>query len=213
VHVDVCAEGAEVVEEVVDLLLERRYMRRHLLELVRFFEVVTAIRRILAVEVEVSAPLTGCLAIALDLAPLTLVTGICQLSYYHNETKRSYQAMEIYLLRFARLLCAVSDMVHMRSYMTVTYGCAGPSSLFRLLLESSRGLIVSLALFLSVALMINSALRAFVPLRVTKVGTALVYKGRQDTGVVGLCTRGRTWLSSLGYDSSNSRSIDMFFFV
>jgi hypothetical protein len=96
--------------------------------------------------------------------------------------------------------------------MTVTYGCAGPSSLFRLLLESFGGLVVSLA-FLSVALMINSAVRAFIPLRVTEVGTAFVYKGRQDTGVAGQCTRGRAGLNSLGYDSSNSRSIDVVPFV
>jgi hypothetical protein len=108
VHVDVCAEGAEVVEEVVDLLLERCYMHRHLLELVGFLEVVATVRRILAVKIEVSAPLTGCLAIALDLASLTLVAGICQLSHNQEETKKPYQAMEIYLLRFARLLYAVS---------------------------------------------------------------------------------------------------------
>jgi hypothetical protein len=49
--IDVCVEGAEVVEEVVDLLLERGYMRRHMLELVRFLEVVATIWRILTVEV------------------------------------------------------------------------------------------------------------------------------------------------------------------
>ena len=66
--------------------------------------------------------------------------------------------------------------------MDITYGCGAPSSLLRLLLESFGGLIVSLALFLDVALIVNSAVRAIVPLQVTEVGTTFVYKSRQALG-------------------------------
>jgi hypothetical protein len=89
--IDLGAEASEVVVEVVDLLLQRREVRRHLLELTAarvshvledagarghrlgLLEVVAAVGRIGAVEVEVAATLTWRLAVALDLAPLALV--------------------------------------------------------------------------------------------------------------------------------------------
>jgi hypothetical protein len=72
--IDLCTEVIEIVIEIVDLLLERGDVRRHLLEFVRLLEVVAAIGRILAFEVEVPASLTGSLPVALDLAPLAFVT-------------------------------------------------------------------------------------------------------------------------------------------
>jgi thymidylate synthase len=87
------SEGADIVKQVVDLLLKRGYMRRHLLKpwscqsrrlfgcsdtpclLFALFEVVAAVRRVLTVKVQIAAALARCLAIAFDLAALALVTG------------------------------------------------------------------------------------------------------------------------------------------
>jgi hypothetical protein len=66
-------ECAEILEEIVDLLLERRYVRRHLLELVAVFERVAAVGRVGALQVEVPATLAWCLAIALDLSSFAFV--------------------------------------------------------------------------------------------------------------------------------------------
>ena len=73
VQLDVRAQAVQVVEEVVDLLLQTRDVRRHLLELVALLEVVAAIGRIQALETEVAASLARRLPVALDLAPLALV--------------------------------------------------------------------------------------------------------------------------------------------
>jgi hypothetical protein len=89
--IDLRPEAGEVTVEVLDLLLQRREMRRHVLELagpksvallllakprediLGFLEIIAAVWRILAVEVEVAAALTRCLAVAFDLAPLAFV--------------------------------------------------------------------------------------------------------------------------------------------
>lgn len=73
-YVDLGPERAEVLEEIVDLLLERSYMRRHLLELVAVFERVAAVGSVGALQVEIAAALTWRLAIALDLPPFALIT-------------------------------------------------------------------------------------------------------------------------------------------
>lgn len=48
---------------------------RHKYNALGLLEVVAAVGRILAVEVEVAASLTWCLSVALDLAPLALITA------------------------------------------------------------------------------------------------------------------------------------------
>jgi hypothetical protein len=72
-HIDLRAQTAQVVEEIVDLLLQTRDMRRHLLELVALFEVVAAVGRIQALEIEIAASLTWRLPVAFDLAALALI--------------------------------------------------------------------------------------------------------------------------------------------
>lgn len=80
----------EVREEGIDLVLQRGDMRIHPLEfpddvsicskkeveggVLALLEVIAAIRRILAFEVQVAASLTRCLSVAFDLAALTFVT-------------------------------------------------------------------------------------------------------------------------------------------
>lgn len=93
VDFDLAPEGADVVEQIVYLLLERVDMRGHLLEprvcqsrrvfgcdkaiylLFALFEVVAAVGRVLAVEVEVPAALAGRLAVAFDLPAFALIAG------------------------------------------------------------------------------------------------------------------------------------------
>jgi hypothetical protein len=162
-RIDVCTEGAEVVEELVDLLLERVYMRRHLLELVRLLEIVATIWRILAVKVEVTTSLTRCLAIALDFASLTLIAGTRQPSHQERNGKTLPSNRDI-SISLGPTISRSQCLSRTRSDVEITYGCGALSSLLRLLLGSLGGLIVSLALFLDVALMINSAVRAIVPL-------------------------------------------------
>ena len=72
-HVDLGAQTAQVVEQVVHLLLQTRDVRRHLLELVALLEAVATIGRIHALEIEVAASLTRRLPIALDLAALAFI--------------------------------------------------------------------------------------------------------------------------------------------
>jgi hypothetical protein len=64
----------QIIEQHVELLLQRSHMRRHILVLLRIFEATTAIERIDALEVQVPAALARRLAVALDFAALALVT-------------------------------------------------------------------------------------------------------------------------------------------
>lgn len=66
-------EVVQVVKEHVDLVLQRRDVRGHILVLRRVFEASTAIGRIDTLEVQVAASLAGRLAVAFDLATLALV--------------------------------------------------------------------------------------------------------------------------------------------
>ena len=67
-------EGVHAVEKSVDLLLEMGDMVGHRLELVRVLDIAgTAIWRVEALKVEVSASVTGGLAVAFDLATLAFV--------------------------------------------------------------------------------------------------------------------------------------------
>lgn len=102
-------------------------MRIHLAELLGLLEPVrTAVRRILAIEIEVSTSLAGCISIALDLPPLALITecpsqlwtfplsrvernaprqlGPANLPEF--PTQWTHHAIEIYLFLFA-LVCAL----------------------------------------------------------------------------------------------------------
>jgi hypothetical protein len=68
------------LEEIVDLLLQRGYMRRHLLELVAILERVTTVGSIGALQVEIPAALAWRLAIALDLSPFAFITRYAYVS-------------------------------------------------------------------------------------------------------------------------------------
>lgn len=67
------AQGIHVLKQDVDLVLQRGHVRGHVLVLLRVLEAIAAVGRVDALEVQVAAALAGCLAVALDLAPLALV--------------------------------------------------------------------------------------------------------------------------------------------
>lgn len=67
------AKGVHVLEQHVDLVLQRGHVGGHVLVLGRVLEAIAAVGRVDALEVQVAAALAGRLAIALDLAPLALV--------------------------------------------------------------------------------------------------------------------------------------------
>ena len=63
------AQATQVVVKHVHLFLQSRDRARHLLVLQRVLEAIAAVRRIHAFEIQVTAPLTRRLAIALDFPP------------------------------------------------------------------------------------------------------------------------------------------------
>lgn len=68
------SERIKAIVKIVHLFLQRRYLRIHLLELLRVLEAIAAaVRSILALELEVSAPLTWCIAVAFDFSPFAFV--------------------------------------------------------------------------------------------------------------------------------------------
>lgn len=94
------SEGVHVIEEGVNLLLEARDMVGHATELVRVLEVVgAAVRCIVALQIEVTAPLARRLAIALDLSALAFVTrreggGRAKISYLPTSPPKLLGAAE-----------------------------------------------------------------------------------------------------------------------
>jgi hypothetical protein len=65
----------------------------HLSEFFGFFEAIcTAVRGVLAFEIEVSTSLTGCISIALYLPPLTFVTKI-PISLKNKKCMRDWQSI------------------------------------------------------------------------------------------------------------------------
>ena len=69
------AKVVQVVEQHVDLFLQRGHVRRHILILLRIFKAIAAVGRIDALEVQVPAALAWRLAVALDFSALALVAG------------------------------------------------------------------------------------------------------------------------------------------
>lgn len=65
----------QVVEQHVNLLLQRSHVRRHILVLLRILKAIAAVGRIYAFEVQVPTALARRLAVALDFAALALVTA------------------------------------------------------------------------------------------------------------------------------------------
>ena len=98
----------QVVKQHVDLFLQRSHVRRHILVLLRIFEAITAIRRIDALEVQVSAALAWRLAVALDFAALALVAASqCQYALFSGcacDEEDAYHASEMYRERRDLLL-------------------------------------------------------------------------------------------------------------
>lgn len=73
---ELSTKAVQVLKKHIDLILQRAYLSRQVSELLRFLEACTAIRRIHAFEVEISASLAGRLAIAFDLPTLTLIATV-----------------------------------------------------------------------------------------------------------------------------------------
>ena len=67
------AQGVHVLEQHVDLVLQRGHVCGHIFVLGRVLEAIAAVGRVDALEVQVAAALARRLAVALDLAPLALV--------------------------------------------------------------------------------------------------------------------------------------------
>lgn len=93
------AQVVQVFEEHVHLILKRCDVRRHLLVFGRVLEAIAAIGRVDALQVQVTASLARCLAIALDLAPFALIAAMTiSLCFSLPLTTATHQASEIYLL-------------------------------------------------------------------------------------------------------------------
>ena len=68
------AHRIHILKQHVDLVLQAGHVGGHVLVLLRVLEAIAAVGRIDTLEVQVAAALAGRLAVALDLAPLALVT-------------------------------------------------------------------------------------------------------------------------------------------
>lgn len=72
---DLGSQRVEAIVQRIHMVLKHRNLIRHVLVLLGVLEAIAAIRCIYALEVQITTPLAGCLAVALDFASLAFVAG------------------------------------------------------------------------------------------------------------------------------------------
>lgn len=101
---DLRAKLVQLIVQYTDLILQKRYLLRHVLELLRFLEAGATVRRINTFEIEVAASLARSLAIAFDLASFAFIAGIHLLASICALASHTcaYHAIDTYRFRLAR---------------------------------------------------------------------------------------------------------------